>query len=113
MNIPEGGAQPNTVNVGDLFTLTGNTHLDYQAAASDTEQIAYLSDIQTNNTTLLGATNIWIGANSFTHADHRHPERQRFQRYLGGFGHCIGIHHSVHLRLCHGHQSQRRGGMRH
>ena len=66
LNIPEGGAQPNTVNVGDLFTVTGNTHLDYQAAANDTEQIAFLSDIQTNNTSLLGSTNIWIGSNTFT-----------------------------------------------
>ena len=66
LNIPEGGAQPNTVNVGDLFTLTGNTHLDYQAAANDTEQIAFLSDIQTNNTSLIGANNIWMGSNSFT-----------------------------------------------
>ena len=66
LNIPEGGAQPNTVNVGDLFTVTGNTHLDYQAAANDTEQIAFLSDIQTNNTSLLGSTNTWMGSNTFT-----------------------------------------------
>ena len=65
LNIPEGGAAPSSPLVGDIFTVTGNTHLNYQAGASDTEQIAFLSDITSSNSSLLGADNTWTGTNTF------------------------------------------------
>ena len=55
MNIPVNGAAPSTLTLGDVFTTSTDTHLQFQDSSNTTQALAFLSDVTNNNSSLLGA----------------------------------------------------------
>jgi hypothetical protein len=61
LNIPGTGVLPTTLAPGDLWLLTGDTHLQFRDANNATQKIAFLSDIVS---TLTAGTGINITGNA-------------------------------------------------
>ena len=66
MNIPVNGAAPSTLTLGDVFTTSTDTHLQFQDSSNTTQALAFLSDVTNNNSSLLGANNNFTGTNTFS-----------------------------------------------
>ena len=62
LNIPVGGAAPTTPALGDVFTTTTDTHLQFRDSTNTTQQIAFLTDV--SNATLTAGTGISIVGNA-------------------------------------------------
>src|SRR5207245_1930105 len=65
LNVPDTGAVPSNPALGDIWLLNNDTHLQFEDKNSATQSLAFLSDITSANSSLLGANNSWTGTNTF------------------------------------------------
>src|SRR5208282_5243207 len=56
LNIPVNGAAPSTLNLGDLFTISTDNHLQFQDATSTQQAIAFMSDVTASNSSVATET---------------------------------------------------------
>src|SRR5207248_522954 len=66
LNVPDTGAVPSSPNLGDIWLLNNDTHLQFRDKTSTTQSLAFFSDITSANSSLLSASNNWTGTNSFS-----------------------------------------------
>jgi uncharacterized repeat protein (TIGR03803 family) len=65
-NIPNTGAVPSTPAMGDLWLTTADSHLFFLDKTSTPQRLAFLSDVNSLDTGLLGGTNTFTGSNTFS-----------------------------------------------
>jgi len=65
-NIPNTGAVPSAPAMGDLWLTTAEPHLFFLDKTSTPQRLAFMSDVNSLDTSLLGGTNTFTGNNTFT-----------------------------------------------
>jgi hypothetical protein len=66
LNLPYSAAAPTTPAMGDVWLTTADPHLMFLDNTSTTQRLAFLSDVSSLDTGLLGGTNTFTGSNTFS-----------------------------------------------
>jgi hypothetical protein len=65
LNIPNTGAVPNNPAMGDVWLTAADAHLMFQDNTNTTQRLAFLTDVGSSGSSLLGANNTFTGSNTF------------------------------------------------
>ena len=66
LNFPNTGAMPNTPAMGDVWLTTADPHIMFQDMNNTAQKLAFLSDVGTSGSSLLGSNNTFTGSNTFS-----------------------------------------------
>jgi uncharacterized repeat protein (TIGR03803 family) len=66
LNLPGTGAAPSTPAMGDLWLTNADTHPKFRDSTNTTQSVAFLSDISSAGSGLLGSNNAFTGINTFS-----------------------------------------------